>query len=311
MDDKVGIFVNLQALIDFDNIKAVFYRNEEIGHLGSKHSITNHKKFYEDCNFVLQCDRKGNNEFLTTSAGVKLCSTDFINNVKPYVEKHGFTVKDNGISTDVDTLVSKGVGISCVNIGSGYFYPHTDREVINIKDVGRTYALVFDIVDNFAYTRFKHKYKPKIITHDTSKNTPSKPSNNKSKARQGSFPFLVAAKGLHNEELKGMYEIVIPKVIETDHICPNCSKPVFIEVDTNRLKCYKCNKNMELVFPDWHERMVVTFEEGDRKKEYVYSWMYNAWVEYSNAVFMTENKLNTWVSKELYEEDKKKRSKKT
>src|SRR5574344_1456652 len=46
--------IDLQALKDFDNIKVVFYSNEEIGHLGSRYSIKNHKDFYTDVNFVLQ-----------------------------------------------------------------------------------------------------------------------------------------------------------------------------------------------------------------------------------------------------------------
>jgi len=308
-DDKVGIFVNLQALIDFDNIKAVFFRNEEIGHLGSKHSITYKKEFYKDCNFILQCDRKGNDDFLTTSAGIKLSSTNFINNVKPYVEKYGFTVRDIGISTDVDTLVEYGVGVSCVNISSGYHNPHMDSEVINVKEVGKTYSLVYDIIENLGNVKFPHKYTPKPFKNTKPKSKYSSSynfNNTKIENAQTGLPMVSSAIGSNNTMLKGMYNIIVPKLIATSKRCPHCNGDVFIDTDLNRLKCYKCNKNLEFVFPDWHEDMVVTFHEGDRKHRYVYSWMYNAWVKKENAIFLTSDNLNTWVSKEIYEENQKK-----
>ncbi len=313
-DDKVGIFVNLQALIDFDNIKAVFYRNEEIGHLGSRHSILNKKDFYKDCNFILQCDRKGNDDFLTTSSGVKLCSTDFINSIKPYVEKHSFVVRDNGVSTDVDTLVSQGVGVSCANISSGYHNPHTDKEVINVKEVGKTYSLVFDIIDNLGNSKFEHTYIPKFKSFEKKETKiPASSafySNPKEKGKQYGFPMIAPARGNNQNILKGMYDIIIPKVIKVAEECPTCKRDIFINTDTNRLVCFKCNNNLELTYPDWHEYLVVTFQEGKRKRDYVYSWMYNAWVERDNAIFMSENRLDTWVSQEIYDESQKKDSKK-
>lgn len=158
-DDKVGIYITLQLLKDLDNIKAVFYRNEEIGCLGSKHSIQHEKSFYNDCNFILQCDRKYKSDFITRSGGTKMCSTDFINSVTPYMEKYGFK-EETGISTDVDKLVKGDVGISCVNISSGYYRPHTDTEIVKISEVLNTFNFVTDIINNLGNTKFEYKYVP-------------------------------------------------------------------------------------------------------------------------------------------------------
>ena len=35
-------------------------------------------KFFDDCRFVLQCDRKGNSDFITNASCTELCSDDFL-----------------------------------------------------------------------------------------------------------------------------------------------------------------------------------------------------------------------------------------
>ncbi len=156
-DDKVGIFVALHALHTHKNVKVVLYRDEEIGHIGSKHSIEFNKEFYKDCNFVIQCDRKGNDDFLTSSGGIKMCSKEFIEATKPYADKHEFK-EGYGASTDVDTLVREGIGISCINLSSGYHRPHSSTEVVNIDDVRNVTSLVDEIITNLGGTKFEYKY---------------------------------------------------------------------------------------------------------------------------------------------------------
>lgn len=163
-DDKVGVYITLQLIKDLDNIKAVFYRNEEIGCLGSKHSIQNKKSFYNNCNFILQCDRKYKSDLITTSGGIKMCSTDFTNALQPYMKKYDFK-EETGISTDVDKLVKEGVGISCVNISSGYYRPHTDTEVVKISEVNNTFDFVKDVIENLGTTRFEYEYTPPKYTY--------------------------------------------------------------------------------------------------------------------------------------------------
>lgn len=164
-DDKCGIYAAFNALKYYKNVKVVFYRNEEVGHLGSHHSITNNKEFYKDCNFVIVADRKGNGDFITKSGGHDICSKAFITACTPYLQEHEFK-KTTGVSCDVDTLVYEGIGISCVNISSGYWRPHTSSEIIDIDDLQSTIDLIDDIVENLGHKRFEFKYTKPVATNN-------------------------------------------------------------------------------------------------------------------------------------------------
>ena len=72
-DDKVGVFVTLEALEKFDNIKVAFFVDEEIGCVGSREADM---EWFEDVGFVLQCDRKGYGDFVNSIGGTKLYGKD-------------------------------------------------------------------------------------------------------------------------------------------------------------------------------------------------------------------------------------------
>lgn len=163
-DDKCGIYVALHALKFIKNLKLVFYMDEEVGKLGSKHSIKNIKSWYEDCSYILQCDRKGNSDFISQSAGIYLYSEEFLNAVKPLLTQYKFK-ETVGISTDVDALVSGDVGVSCVNISSGYYSPHSNREYVNVKDVNTSLSLVLSIINLLKTTRYEHIHTPKVYSY--------------------------------------------------------------------------------------------------------------------------------------------------
>lgn len=303
MDDKVGIFVNLQALLDFDNIKAVFYRNEEIGHLGSKFSIAHERSFYDDCNFILQCDRKGNTDFLAASGGWILCSEEFKTSVKPFTDKYGFDINNNGVSTDVDTLVEKGIGVSCANISSGYFNPHTDSEIISVKDVGTTYSLVYDIIENLGNTKFEHEAKRLYTSSWWGKN---KKNNKKTKTCSPSLPLQ------HNNfkhriielaGLPGIYKIKSPLRIPVyDLKCTECRSTLVINTVQDKLECPICGDTAEKHFPNWHDKISVTLNINNRNKTYIFSFYYGGWVEKHNAKYVDYQGLKFYTSNQVYEE---------
>lgn len=166
-DDKVGIYLTLQFILDNDIVKAVFYRNEEIGKLGSNFSIKNHKDFYKNCRYVIEPDRKGNSDFITYSGGIKMCSDKFINDSKEIFQKYGYS-DERGIATDVDILVKNHIGISCVNLSCGYYRPHMDSEVVSIYDVDDVYNMINDLVINLEKEQYKFKHVEK--SYNTSSN---------------------------------------------------------------------------------------------------------------------------------------------
>lgn len=141
-DDKNGIWVCLKCLEKYDNLKCVFFVGEEQGCIGSRQADM---KFFDDCRFVLQCDRKGNSDFINRIYGGSLCSSQFLKDAN--LEEHGYK-EENGMQTDVRTLRDRGLEISCANISCGYYYPHTPHEMTNIEDLKKCRTLVEHIIEN-------------------------------------------------------------------------------------------------------------------------------------------------------------------
>lgn len=141
-DDKNGIWVCLKCLEKYDNLKCVFFVGEEQGCIGSRQADM---KFFDDCRFVLQCDRKGNSDFINCIYGESLCSSQFLKDAN--LKEHGYK-EENGMQTDVRTLRDRGLEISCANISCGYYYPHTPHEMTNIEDLKKCRTLVEHIIEN-------------------------------------------------------------------------------------------------------------------------------------------------------------------
>ncbi|WP_185153998.1 hypothetical protein [Dysgonomonas sp. ZJ709] len=141
-DDKNGIWICLKCLEEFDVLKCAFFVSEEIGCIGS--SVAD-MLFFSDCRFVLQCDRRGYSDIVTKANMTELCSRNFLQDVCAI--NFGYKEVD-GMLTDVVMLKDKGLNISCVNISCGYYYPHSEHEFTNIKDLIRCLDLVKYIIVN-------------------------------------------------------------------------------------------------------------------------------------------------------------------
>lgn len=148
-DDKVGIFIALQCLENFDNIKAVFFRDEEIGCDGSYKPDSN---FFDDCYYVLQCDRKGNKDFVTNASGIELSGNDFKADIKPIINQYGYKFA-NGMMTDVMALKEVGIKCAMANMSCGYYNPHCYNEYVNVLDVINCLNMVIQII-----TKLKKQY---------------------------------------------------------------------------------------------------------------------------------------------------------
>lgn len=141
-DDKNGIFIALECLRKFDNIKLVFFTDEERGTIGSSYADVS---FFDDCRFVIQCDRKGNSDFVENIYTTSLCSEEFIHDTE--MEKFGYAPHTGGL-TDVYALSQNGLAVSCCNMSCGYYHPHTDNEVTSITDLENCRDFVFHIIEN-------------------------------------------------------------------------------------------------------------------------------------------------------------------
>ena len=141
-DDKVGVWINLKCLQKYDTIKAVFFVSEEIGCVGSGRCDM---EFFDDCRYVIQSDRRGSNDLITSIGGwTQLCSPEFINDIKP--ELYGYR-EEHGLITDVGELKDRGLKVSAVNLSCGYYEPHTDREFVIKSEVMNCLHFVQHIIE--------------------------------------------------------------------------------------------------------------------------------------------------------------------
>ena len=140
-DDKNGIWIALKCFLQFDVIKLVFFVSEEIGCVGSKQCNIN---FFSNARFVIQCDRKGNADFVSTACGVKLCTPEFVNDAN--LANFAYTECVTGGLTDVKTLRDLGLSVCSCNISCGYYAPHTDHEITVINNLQNCCNLAMNMI---------------------------------------------------------------------------------------------------------------------------------------------------------------------
>lgn len=145
-DDKNGIIICLEAIKKYDCMKVVFFKEEETGCHGSSCA---EMKFFEDCRYVIQCDRRGNSDLITSIGCTDLCSERFIQDVN--AERFNYT-ETTGMMTDVETLKERGLSVSAVNISCGYYNPHTDEEITVKRDLEKCWKFVQHIIEDCTET---------------------------------------------------------------------------------------------------------------------------------------------------------------
>ena len=152
-DDKCGIWMALKMLKKHPVIKIAFFSGEESGCVGSCRADM---EFFADVRFVIEPDRRGNSDLITSIGCLDICSLEFLD-AMPY-EKYGFKEED-GLMTDVEALVSQGVGVACINVSCGYYAPHTENEYVVKEDMLNTLAFIDEVIttctDRYDHTPFE------------------------------------------------------------------------------------------------------------------------------------------------------------
>lgn len=158
-DDKVGISLCLNALKDLSVVKVAFFRNEEVGCLGSKQA---NMKFFDNCTLVLQGDRRGNKDFINIAAGTDLSSDEFMKAISPALKQHQYGVT-RGSVTDVMALKNRGLKVCAANMSCGYWEPHTSLETVSVADVSDCYYLMMDIFTICEGKQWLHEYEEVVV----------------------------------------------------------------------------------------------------------------------------------------------------
>lgn len=155
-DDKCGIFACLYYLEVLPAVKVVFFSREEVGCRGS---IGINHDFFSDCRYIIQLDRKGKGDFITNYMGHKTISQKLSSEVGVVKKKWGFK-NATGSVTDSVKLWYHNVGISCMNISSGYYNPHMATEYVSVTDLFRAIWFVEDMINTLQATRYISKPPP-------------------------------------------------------------------------------------------------------------------------------------------------------
>lgn len=150
-DDKNGVIIALEAIKKYDCMKVVFFKEEETGCHGSSHA---EMKFFDDCRYVIQCDRRGNSDLITNIGCSDLCSEKFIQDIDP--EKWGYK-EETGMMTDVEALKERGLSVSAINMSCGYYNPHTDEEITVKRDLEKCWKFVQHIIEDCTAEKYPHE----------------------------------------------------------------------------------------------------------------------------------------------------------
>ncbi len=158
-DDKNGIWICLTMLQEAESLKCVFFAMEEIGCIGSYNS---NLRFFDDCRYVIECDRKGSSDIISRINGLELCSEKFLSSLNG--EHFGYKATTD-LQTDVFVLKERGLSISCVNLSCGYYEPHREHERTRFSELTNCLNFVRSIVQNLKEV---YPHTPKFRKKETS-----------------------------------------------------------------------------------------------------------------------------------------------
>lgn len=134
-DDRAGIAIILTILNfppKFDGmIKVSFYREEEIGCVGSSNSDLG---FLEDVDFSMTFDRHGSSDIVAGTWGRPFCCNEVGNWLEGLAKKENYKFKmvEGGLS---DAYTVSENGINAINLSVGYYNEHTAREYLVFKEL--------------------------------------------------------------------------------------------------------------------------------------------------------------------------------
>src|SRR5512143_124526 len=151
-DDKTGIFVCLNLLKQFDNIRAVLFASEEQGMVGARHADP---KFFEGVGYIVEYDCPSRHMFSYSCGGVRLFANDgeFIKVAGPCLARRGTTLWQNHPYTDVKT-VRQRFPISCLNLSSGYYNSHQRDEFASLPDITLAIETGIDLIGELDHVRY-------------------------------------------------------------------------------------------------------------------------------------------------------------
>jgi tripeptide aminopeptidase len=150
-DDKNGIYACLYFLEKLQNVKVVFFTQEEIGVIGS--SGINHN-FFKDVGYIIQLDRWGRKDFISSYFMADTISKEFEEKADPILAKFGYEHED-GLLTDSLNLFDSNIGVSCINVSCGYYRHHSDLEFIDLNEFWHSLKFTGELISELGEKKYK------------------------------------------------------------------------------------------------------------------------------------------------------------
>ena len=125
-DDRAGIFAIIQLLKKGYKPTVIFTSQEEVGGLGARALSMCVDEIR--LKYLIQIDRRGRNDAVFYD-----CPNE---RFKKYICGFGFK-EEQGIYSDISFLCPEW-DIAGVNVSAGYFYEHTDKEILNLEYLNET-----------------------------------------------------------------------------------------------------------------------------------------------------------------------------
>ena len=155
-DDKGGVCIGLAMFNHQPVLKAVFFLQEEVGMIGSKHMD---KSWFDNVGYVIGYDSPDLNRAAWKSSGTKLFDGKFYkNHLKPICDKWGMTDFRSEPFTDV-SIVAKETDIICMNFGNGGYLAHSSTEYIIVEDMEHALGMGSAIIDGLGKVRYTLQHK--------------------------------------------------------------------------------------------------------------------------------------------------------
>ena len=154
-DDKCGIFVCLYLLKRIDNIKVIFFSQEETGGIGSSNIDL---KVFDDCKFLASIDRWNGHDFIDKYNNETTISNTLKKQISSLLKKYDY-FSNYGLFTDCFNIMERGIDLSCFNLSCGYYSHHSQNEYVDLNELYNACLLCEEIAQ--LPDRYGHKFKVK------------------------------------------------------------------------------------------------------------------------------------------------------
>lgn len=183
-DDRAGvaaILTILDSISGFDGtIKVSFYKEEEIGCVGSTNSDLD---FVKDVDLSITMDRHGSSDIVVGTWGAPFCCNEVGDWLEALSKQNGmdYTPVKGGIS---DALTLSGKGINSINLSVGYYNEHTSKEELVVSELRRSFLFAMMIIRDLHSVKQCFQIVPK-----ESKWIEAEYWNNNSKSYGGTYTY--------------------------------------------------------------------------------------------------------------------------